>query len=59
MEIPWQHSFKSQSPIDVARGPRNAMPGDGVRPDDEKLNVLGGQRVQHLGEVAIHPKDFR
>ena len=35
------------------------MAGDGVHPHDEKPNVLGGQRVQHLGEVAIHPKDFR
>ena len=35
------------------------MAGDDVRPHDEKLAVLGGQRVQHLGEVAIDPKDFR
>jgi hypothetical protein len=35
------------------------MAGDVVRPHYEKLNVLVGQRVQHLGEVAIHPKDFR
>ena len=44
---------------EILCSPRNAMAGDGVRPHDEKLNVLGGQRVQHLGEVAIDPKDFR
>lgn len=44
---------------DPGVGPRNAMAGDGVRPHDENLNVLGGQRVQTVGEVVIHPEDFR
>jgi hypothetical protein len=35
------------------------MTGDRIGTNHKKFNALGGQRVQHLGEVAIHRTAFR
>lgn len=37
---------------------RNPVLGNGISIDNEELNALGGQKIQHLGEVVIDRKVF-
>lgn len=44
----------SDPKVDVTSRPGNPVSGNRVPANDKKINVLGGQKPQHLGEVAIH-----